>query len=65
MIDNSYAPGFKTKLHSKDLRIAKNITSKKNLSLKGTNLVNKYMIECNKQGYSEKRLILILQYYKK
>lgn len=54
MIDNSYAPGFKTKLHSKDLRIAKNITSKKNLSLKGTNLVNKYMIECNKQGYSEK-----------
>jgi len=54
MLDNSYKPGFKTKLHAKDLRIAKNIASKKNLLLQGTNLVNKYMNECKKIGYGEK-----------
>ena len=54
MLDNSYKPGFKTKLHAKDLRIAKNIALKKNLLLQGTNLVNKYMNECKKIGYGEK-----------
>ena len=54
MIDNSYKPGFKTKLHAKDLKIAKNIASRKNLLLQGTNLVNKYMNECLKNGCGEK-----------
>lgn len=54
MLKNSYAPGFKTKLHAKDLRIAHNIAIKKNLKLSGLNLVNKYMAICNKDGNSEK-----------
>ena len=54
MLKNSYAPGFKTKLHAKDLRIAHNIAIKKNLKLSGLNLVNKYMAICNKNGNSEK-----------
>ena len=54
MLTNSYSPGFKTKLHAKDLRIAKNIANKKKLILKGTDLVNKYMNKCNIDGNSEK-----------
>ena len=54
MLKNSYAPGFKTKLHAKDLRIAHNISLKKNLKLSGLNLVNKYMAICNNDGNSEK-----------
>ena len=54
MLKNSYKPGFKTKLHAKDLRIAKNISLKKKLSLKGTNLVNKNMNICNNSGHGEK-----------
>jgi len=54
ILDNDYKPGFKTKLHAKDLRIAKNITIKKNLKLKGINLVNKLMDICAKEGNNEK-----------
>ena len=54
MLDSNYKPGFKTKLHAKDLRIAKNITTKKNLKLKGVNLVNKFMGICAKEGNNEK-----------
>lgn len=54
MLKNSYNPGFKTKLHAKDLRIAKNIAIKKNLKLSGLNIVNKYMAICNNDGNSEK-----------
>jgi len=54
ILENSYKPGFKTKLHAKDLRIVKNIINKKNLKLEGSNLVSKYMNKCNKDGYSEK-----------
>jgi len=54
MLDNNYKPGFKTKLHAKDLRIAKNIAIKKNLKLKGVNLVNKFMGICVKEGNNEK-----------
>ena len=54
ILDNDYKPGFKTKLHAKDLRIAKNITIKKNLKLKGVNLVNKLMDICAKEGNNEK-----------
>ena len=54
MLDGNYKPGFKTKLHAKDLRIAKNITIKKNLKLKGVNLVNKFMDICTKEGNNEK-----------
>ena len=54
ILDNDYKPGFKTKLHAKDLRIAKNITIKKNLKLKGVNLVCKLMDMCAKEGNNEK-----------
>lgn len=54
MLDNDYKPGFKTKLHAKDLRIAKNIAIKKNLKLEGVNLVNKFMSICVKEGNNEK-----------
>tara|TARA_B100001996_G_C18639261_1_gene584994 strand:- start:475 stop:1362 length:888 start_codon:yes stop_codon:yes gene_type:complete len=54
ILENNYSPGFKTKLHSKDLKIVKNIANKKNLKLEGSNLVNKYMNKCNNQGNGEK-----------
>ena len=53
-MEKDFKPGFKTKLHAKDLRIVKNIAKKKNLKLPGTNLVNKNMNKCNKSGHSEK-----------
>lgn len=53
ILKNSYKPGFKTKLHAKDLRIAKNITNRKSLKLKGVNLVTNYMNKCEKEGFSE------------
>ena len=54
ILDNNFKPGFKTKLHAKDLRIVKNLANKKNLKLPGTNLVNKNMKKCNQDGHSEK-----------
>ena len=54
ILDNNFNPGFKTKLHAKDLRIVKNLANKKNLKLPGTNLVNKNMKKCNQDGHSEK-----------
>ena len=54
ILDNNFKPGFKTKLHAKDLRIVKNLANKKNLKLPGTNLVNKNMKKCNQNGHSEK-----------
>lgn len=54
ILKSNYKPGFKTKLHAKDLRIAKDVVVKKNLKLDGVNLVNKYMNKCNKNGNSEK-----------
>jgi len=53
ILKKSYKPGFKTKLHAKDLRIAKNITNRKSLKLKGVNLVTNYMNKCEKEGFSE------------
>lgn len=53
ILKNSYKPGFKTKLHAKDLRIAKNITNQKSLKLKGVNLVTNFMNQCEKEGFSE------------
>jgi len=54
ILDKDFKPGFKTKLHAKDLRITNNIAKKKNLKLPGTSLVNKNMNKCNKDGHSEK-----------
>jgi len=53
ILANNFNPGFKTKLHAKDLKIVKNIANKKNLKLEGSNLVNKYMNKCNNDGYGE------------
>ncbi len=54
ILDRDFKPGFKTKLHAKDLRIAKNIANKKNLNLPGTTLVNHNMNKCKNEGHSEK-----------
>tara|TARA_Y100000766_G_C18866411_1_gene585977 strand:- start:421 stop:1302 length:882 start_codon:yes stop_codon:yes gene_type:complete len=54
MLENKYAPGFKTKLHAKDMRIVKNISKKKKLNLPGANIVHKIMNLANKSGHSEK-----------
>jgi len=54
ILDKDFEPGFKTKLHAKDLRITNNIAKKKNLKLPGTSIVNKNMNKCNKEGYGEK-----------
>ena len=54
ILDKDFKPGFKTKLHAKDLRIAKNIAKSKNLNLPGTTLVNYNMNKCKNQGHSEK-----------
>ena len=54
ILEKDFKPGFKTKLHAKDLRIAKNIAKEKNLNLPGTTLVNLNMNKCNSEGHSEK-----------
>ena len=54
MLTNDYKPGFKTKLHAKDMRIVKKITKRKNINLAGTNIVYKYMQIANKKGHAEK-----------
>ena len=54
MLENKYKPGFKTKLHAKDMRIVKNITKKKKLNLSGVNIVHKFMQITSKIGHGEK-----------
>lgn len=45
MLDNTYQPGFKAKLHNKDLRIALNSAQNNNISMPGAELVANYMQE--------------------
>ena len=44
MLTNDYKPGFKTKLHAKDMRIVKKITKRKNINLAGTNITEVFAL---------------------
>ena len=43
ILDENYTPGFKTKLHAKDIRIALKSAQEKNISMPGTELSEKYL----------------------
>lgn len=49
MLDNTYQPGFKAKLHNKDMEIALNSARQNHISIPGAELVAKYLrevVEC-------------------
>ena len=53
IIEANYAPGFKAKLHAKDLRIAANTIQHLGLKLPSSHLAVKYMQELVEQGQGE------------
>ena len=53
VLDKQYAPGFKTKLHAKDLRIALESARTHNINLPGTVLSDQYMRALVEQGDGE------------
>ena len=53
VLDKQYAPGFKTKLHAKDLRIALESARTHNIKLPGTVLSDQYMRALVEQGDGE------------
>ncbi len=53
MIDNDYTPGFKARLHNKDLRIAANAIETYGLNLKGSQLAIDYMQQLVDMGYGD------------
>ena len=53
VLDENYAPGFKTKLHAKDIRIALNSAKESNISMPGTELSDKYLQMLIEQGDGE------------
>ncbi len=53
ILDENYIPGFKTKLHAKDLRIALKSAQDNSVSLPGTELSDKYMQTLLEQGNGE------------
>ncbi|MFZ1389665.1 MAG: NAD(P)-binding domain-containing protein [Thiolinea sp.] len=53
IIENNYAPGFKAKLHDKDLRIVANTISSLDLNLPAAQLAIDYMHQLVEQGNGE------------
>lgn len=53
MIDDDYTPGFKAKLHNKDLRIAASTIETYGLNLPGAQLAINYMQQLVDMGYGE------------
>ena len=53
MLDKNYQPGFKAKLHAKDLRIALESASANKLKLPAAELSNEYMQQLLEQGGGE------------
>jgi len=53
IIENNYAPGFKAKLHDKDLRIVANTISSLDLNLPASQLAIDYMHQLVEQGNGE------------
>ena len=50
VLDNNYKPGFKTKLHAKDLRIALDSADSHAIKLPGAELCSHYLETLNQQG---------------
>lgn len=53
VLDNNYVPGFKTKLHEKDIRIALKSADAHSITLPGTELSEKYLQALLEQGDGE------------
>jgi 2-hydroxy-3-oxopropionate reductase len=53
ILDNDYKPGFKTKLHFKDIGIALNSARRNNVCLPGTEIVEKYLATLVERGDGE------------
>jgi len=53
VLDDNYVPGFKTKLHAKDIRIALESAEKNSIKLPGTELSDHYLQALLEQGNGE------------
>ena len=53
MLENNYKPGFKAELHFKDIGIALNSAKENNISIPGTERVEKYLRNIVEQGNGE------------
>jgi 3-hydroxyisobutyrate dehydrogenase-like beta-hydroxyacid dehydrogenase len=53
ILDDNYTPGFKTKLHAKDLRIARKSAETNSISMPGTELSDHYLQVLLEQGDGE------------
>ena len=53
VLEGNYAPGFKTNLHAKDLRIALANARENGIAMPGTELANKYLDQLIEQGDGE------------
>ncbi len=53
MLDNAYQPGFKAKLHYKDMKIALNSANENKVSMPGAELTAKYLQKIVAQGDGE------------
>ncbi len=53
ILDENYAPGFKTKLHAKDLRIALESAETNAINMPGTELSDHYLQTLLEQGNGE------------
>jgi 2-hydroxy-3-oxopropionate reductase len=65
MIDSDYKPGFKSKLHLKDLDIALKIAKDLNINLKGTKYSRKLMYQSVMDKKQEKDSSVIHEIIKK
>ncbi len=64
MLDHKFIPGFKTKLHHKDMHIVIDAAKELGLSLPGTETVTHYLDELMKENHSEldsSALLLVLE----
>jgi len=53
MLENNYKPGFKAELHFKDIGIALNSAKENNISIPGTERVERYLRNIVEQGNGE------------
>ncbi len=53
VLDENYTPGFKAKLHAKDIRIALNSAQENNITMPGTELSGKYLQALLDEGNGE------------
>jgi 2-hydroxy-3-oxopropionate reductase len=53
ILDNNYKPGFKAELHFKDIGIALKSAQENNISIPGTEMVEKYLRKLVEQGDGE------------